>query len=112
MALPEKHIKIHYDDRGYGYENVFGPYLVGAAQVTLEDPFIRQPHQLANLVRFCELLVRIGDCEKFTLITAADSPEQQQKNQLLVEQLGDSLQEQGIFMTINFSETLHDQKLY
>ena len=62
-------------------------------------------------MRFCELLVRVGSCEKLTLVTAADSPEQQQKNQLLFEQLGDSLQEQGIFMTVRFSETLHDREI-
>ncbi|QRQ99506.1 BREX system Lon protease-like protein BrxL [Dyadobacter sandarakinus] len=111
-ALTEKHVKIHYGDRGFSYETVFGAYLIGAVEVVVEDPFIRTSHQIGNFLRFCELLVKLGDCEKVTLVTGADSVEQQEKNKVLFAQLGDSLEEQGVFLTLRFSETLHDREVW
>jgi len=37
----EKHLKIHYGDIGYSYENVFKDYLIGAKEVIIQDPYIR-----------------------------------------------------------------------
>ena len=111
-GLTERHIKIHYGDRGYGYETVFGQYLHGAKEIVIEDPFVRTPHQISNFLRFCELIVKLGECKKITLTTWADSPEQQGKNKQQFAQIGDSLQEQAIFLAVQFSETLHDREIW
>lgn len=110
--LTEKHLKIHYGDRGYGYETVFGPYLRGATEIVVEDPFIRTSHQISNFLRFCELVVKLDNCEKLILVTWADSPEQQERNKPLFSQIGDSLEEQGVFMSVRYSETLHDREVW
>lgn len=109
QALPEKHLKIHYGDRGYGYETVFRAYLAGAEEVILEDPYIRTKHQVVNFVRFCELVVKVGDCQKLTLVTAADNPEQLAENKVAFSALSDSLIEQGVVLVVRFSDTLHDR---
>jgi ATP-dependent Lon protease len=40
-APTEKHFTIQYGDSGHTYDSIFGPYLVGARTVTIEDPYIR-----------------------------------------------------------------------
>jgi ATP-dependent Lon protease len=45
-VLHEQHFTILYGDTGYSYESILGPYLRGAKELTVEDPYIRLPHQL------------------------------------------------------------------
>lgn len=77
--LEEKRIKIYYGDIGYSYESVFKEYLIGANEVIIEDPYIRQKHQINNFIRFCEMLVKIGDCKKLNLITSSDDDAQKKR---------------------------------
>jgi ATP-dependent Lon protease len=107
----EKRIKIHYGDIGYSYESLFKEYLNGASEITLEDPYIRQKHQISNFVRFCELLVKIGDCKKLTLVTYADDEVQRQDNLLIFQLLSDNLFENGIEFRVEFDKNLHDREL-
>jgi ATP-dependent Lon protease len=52
---------------------IFGSYLAGAKAVTIEDPYIRAPHQIANFVRFCESVVRASPTVgRINLITGYD----------------------------------------
>lgn len=65
----EKTIDVQYGDIGYGYDDLFANYLKGAKVVMLEEPYLSHGYQVTNLVRFIELLVKIGDCKVFKLIT-------------------------------------------
>jgi ATP-dependent Lon protease len=65
----EKTIDVQYGDIGYGYDDLFAEYLKGASIVMLEEPYLGNGFQIVNLVRFIELLVKIGDCKMFRLIT-------------------------------------------
>jgi len=60
QPLTERHYSIQYGDVGHTYDGIFGPYLSGAKAVVIEDPYIRQPHQIANFVRFCETVVKFA----------------------------------------------------
>jgi ATP-dependent Lon protease len=111
MAI-EKHFKIHYGDIGYGYEKVFEPYLIGAKEIRLEDPFIRQKYQIINFLKFCELAVKIGDVKKIILTTWADDIEQQTENQTMFDQIANSLFDNDVELEIIFSNTLHDRNIY
>ncbi|MBM3840668.1 MAG: hypothetical protein FJ398_22445 [Verrucomicrobia bacterium] len=71
-ALKEKHIRIGYGDTGFTYESLFGDYLKGAKEITVEDPYIRVPHQLSNFLRFCELVVKVGTAQVINLVTGFD----------------------------------------
>jgi ATP-dependent Lon protease len=110
LSLKEKRVKILYGDTGYSYEKLFKHYLVGAKEVTVEDPYIRQKHQIINFVRLCEL-IKIGDCTKINLLTGADDETQQRENMLMFEQLADSLIENGVTLSVQFSEILHDREI-
>lgn len=111
VELIEKRLKIHYGDTGYSFDSVFKNYLVGAAEIVVEDPYIRQKHQITNFLRFSELLVKIGDCKKLYLITGVDDEVQKEINILSFDQVADSLFDHGIEFRVNFSDILHDREI-
>jgi len=56
---------------GYSYRRVFEKYLEGNVKdVVVEDPYIRNVHQIYNFLRFCELLVSKGTVRKIKLLTS------------------------------------------
>lgn len=107
----EKHLKVHYGDIRYSYEEVFKDYLIGAKEVTIQDPYIRQKHQISNFLKLAELLVKIGDCKKIHLVTSSDDSEQERENKFAFEQIADSLFENDIDFTFEFSDTIHDRQI-
>ena len=107
----EKHIKIYYGDIGYSYENVFKDYLIGAKSIKIQDPYIRQNHQISNFIKLAELIVKIGDCNKIHLITSADDTEQEARNKYAFDQIANSLYENDVEFTVEFSETIHDRQI-
>lgn len=109
--LEEKNVKIHYGDVGYSYEAVFGSYLQGVEEIVIEDPYIRQNHQISNFVKFCELAVKIGDVKHIKLITSIDDEDQQRENKNSFEQLANSLFEKDIELEFVFSNTIHDRQI-
>lgn len=110
--LSEKTIRILFGDTGYGYDTLFGPYLTGAGTITLEEPYIRTTHQLGNLVRFAELLTRIGDCRELTIQAGQPETDEQQADvKKALEDLRWSLKEFGIQLEFSFSPTLHDREM-
>lgn len=109
--LEEKRIKIHYGDVGYSYETVFGPYLQGVERIVVEDPYIRQNHQISNFVKFCELAVKVGDVKHIKLITSYDDEYQKEQNAYSFDQLANSLYENNIELEVEFSNTIHDRQI-
>lgn len=107
----EKHLKIHYGDVGFSYEEVFKDYLIGAESITLQDPYIRKGHQISNFLKLAELIVKIGDCKKLHLITSADDLEQEKENKNAFDQIGNSLYEHEIDFSFEFSSTIHDRQM-
>jgi ATP-dependent Lon protease len=107
----EKNLKIRYGDVGFSYEEVFKDYLLGAESVTIQDPYIRQKHQISNFLKFAELLVKIGDCKKLHLISSSDDIEQEKENKYAFEQIGNSLYEHEIDFSFEFSSTVHDREI-
>lgn len=107
----EKHLKVHYGDIGYSYEDVFKDYLIGAKEVTIQDPYIRQKHQISNFLKLSELVVKIGDCRKIHLVTSSDDSEQESQNIYAFEKIADSLFENEIEFTFEFSNTIHDRQI-
>ena len=66
------HEKINIKDGavGYSYRRVFDKYLEGnVTEVVVEDPYIRNLHQIYNFLRFCELLVTVGTVRDIKLVT-------------------------------------------
>lgn len=109
--LEEKRIKVLYGDTGYGYDTIFKDYVVSASEITLEDAYIRQKHQITNFLRLCEIIVKEASCKKLTLITSSDDEDQKKENTLIFDQIANSLFEHDIEFRVEFSEILHDREL-
>jgi len=56
-------------------------------------------------------LVKIGDCPKINRLTGADDETQQRENMLIPVELADSLIENGVTLSVQFSEILHDREI-
>lgn len=110
-ALREKHIRLAYGDTGFTYESLFGEYLKGAKEITVEDPYIRVPHQIGNFLRFCELVVKVGSAQVINLTTGSDDATQRKEAEEKLKMIAASLLDHGIKLNVKFSDTLHDREI-
>ena len=75
IILREGNIVYQENQRGVTFDNLFGPYLRGAKELKVTDPYIRLFYQVRNLMEFIETVVRqkAEDEEvKIHLVTVAD----------------------------------------
>lgn len=109
--LQERHFTILYGDTGHSYESIIGPYLAGAKSVTIEDPYIRLPHQIQNFVRFCEICIKAGTIKSVKLITGYDDRTQLAEISEKLEDLKQSLLEIDVVLEISLNPNLHDREI-
>jgi ATP-dependent Lon protease len=109
--LKEQHYSIMYGDTGYSYETIVGPYLSGAKEITVEDPYIRQPHQIQNFVRFCEMIIKSASIKKINLITGYDETMKVADLQDKLGELKQSLLELDMILDIQINENIHDREI-
>jgi ATP-dependent Lon protease len=107
----EKHFSIFYGDSGYSYESIFGPYLVGAKSIEIEDPFIRMPHQIQNFVRLCEVVVKLSSIKRIDLITTYEDDTQKAEIEQKLVDLKQSLLEADVIFEFDFNPNLHDREI-
>jgi ATP-dependent Lon protease len=109
----EKTIDVQYGDTGYGYEELFADYLKGASVVMLEEPYLSNGYQMTDLIRFVELLVKIGDCKVFKLITKlGDSPDSSLMIKNNLKKLNETLEDiesTTLKFEYEFDENSHDR---
>ena len=61
----EPHQKILKDNQtGISYKKLFGNYLLGSTHIRLQDPYIRLPYQMKNLLEFCIMLSTVKDIDE------------------------------------------------
>jgi ATP-dependent Lon protease len=107
----EQHYTIFYNDVDYSYETIIGPYLKGAKEITVEDPYIRYPYQIQNFVRFCEAVIKLSPVQKITLITSYDDDtdlDRMKENLAVVKQ---SLLESDVKLTVKINKKMHDREI-
>lgn len=109
--LKEQHFTILYGDTGYSYESIVGPYLKGAKTIVIEDPYIRMQHQIQNLVRFCETVLKPGTVKKISLITGYDEKTQLAEIAEKLEELKQSLLELDVELDIKLNPNIHDREI-
>ena len=107
----ERHYRIHYGATGYSYESIFGDYLPGAEEIVIEDPYIRQQHQIINFLRFCETAVRIGKPKKIILVTRFDNQLEKDEAMAKLLTIADSLKQFDVVLEIKENEQLHDREI-
>lgn len=101
---------IKQDDTGISYENLFGKYLKGAKIITIQDPYIRNPHQYKNLLEFCSMIGRLKDKEEsisLEIVTWNEKASRSQSEEYLKE-VAISAQQLKINLTYKF-ENHHDR---
>lgn len=112
-SLKEKTVDVQYGDTGYGYDDLFAEYLKGASIVMLEEPYLTHGFQMTKLVRFVELLVKIGDCKVFRLVTKhGETPEESTLISDSLQRLKNTLDDMDdVSMTFEyeFDENSHDR---
>lgn len=107
--------EIMHGDIGYDYDILFRPYLEGAKIVQLEEPFLSMPYQMENLVRFVEMLIKIGDCKMLLIYTKpCDTADWTNRVRENLQQLADTLADMettDMRMEFHFDENMHDRSI-
>jgi ATP-dependent Lon protease len=109
--LKEQHFTIFYGDLGHSYESIFGAYFAGAKSIEIEDPYIRMPHQIQNLVRFCEVLVKLSSIKRIELVTGYDDDTQKSEIEQKLGDLKQSLLEVDVVFDFDFNSNIHDREI-
>ena len=109
--LKEQHFTILYGDSGHSYETIMGPYLHGAKEVTIEDPYIRLQHQIQNFVRFCETCVKAGSIKTINLISSYDDRTELADISEKLEDLKQSLLESDVVLNVSLNPNMHDREI-
>uniref|UniRef100_A0A8C4X0D9 MIT, microtubule interacting and transport, domain containing 1 n=1 Tax=Eptatretus burgeri TaxID=7764 RepID=A0A8C4X0D9_EPTBU len=106
-------IKIPDNGIGYSYSKLFQPYLDNTLkEVWVNDPYIRQIHQITNLQRFCEMLLKgPAKVKIINLLTTQDDMRHTKEQTNSLEELRKSLQNYGVILNIKYSNTLHDREI-
>ncbi len=107
----EQHFTILYGETGHSYDSIMAPYLAGAKKVTIEDPYVRMPHQIQNFVRFCEAVVKQPTVKQIHLITSYDDNLQMMEFQNKLAELEQSLLELDIVLEVELNPNLHDREI-
>jgi len=112
--LFEGHREFQENQRGVSYEALLMPYLRGATEITIVDPYIRLPHQGRNLVDLLALLAASKDPADeiaVTLVTKEDRGEYAQQHLFMLKDIQDSAATVGIQFTVTWDETIHDRSI-
>ena len=107
----EQHFTILYGDTGHSYETIMGPYLRGAKKVTIEDPYVRMPHQIQNFVRFCETCLKAGSVRTINLVSSYDDRTQLADISEKLDDLKQSLVEADVVLNVSLNPNLHDREI-
>jgi len=90
-APQEGHRVYNENQKGVSFDLLFGPYIRGARQITLTDPYLRLFYQVRNLMEFIETVMKHKSPEDEVdvhVITAKDElkGDQQQANLVAIEE--------------------------
>jgi ATP-dependent Lon protease len=114
--LFEGHREFQENQRGVSYENLLLPYLHGATEITIVDPYVRQFHQARNLMELVEALALAKDPAdevKVLLVTSetTDAPEKLQKQMEFLLRVKQAAAIAGITLEVKFDATIHDRSI-
>jgi ATP-dependent Lon protease len=113
-ALFEGHREFQENQRGISYDTILLPYLLGAGEITIVDPYIRLPHQGRNLVDLLALLAAAKDPADeiaVTLVTKEDTGEFHRQHLLMLKEIQDGAATVGIDFSVTWDESIHDRSI-
>lgn len=101
------HLTFAENQKGVSFDALFGPWLDGATEITLTDPYIRVYHQMRNLMELLEMIALRkpeGEDVRFALLTAPD-PEDLERQSGYLEQIRDAIAPLGVALSWSFDGT-------
>ncbi|WP_147917202.1 BREX system Lon protease-like protein BrxL [Ruania zhangjianzhongii] len=112
--LFEGYREFQENQRGVSYETLLLPYLRGATEITIVDPYIRQFHQARNLMELIEALAVVWDPAdelKVFLRTSehTDGAGKLQKQMEFLFRVKQAAEVAGITLDVKFDDTIHDR---
>lgn len=95
------------------YKKLFGEYIYGATEFVVKDPYIRLPYQLRNFIEFCSLIEETKNKEQLVHIHLVTNKNDEflENTRKSFEEMISSLSNQGIVLTYEFSDILHDRSI-
>lgn len=104
------HISIRDNQTGITYQKLFAPYLRGVSKITIQDPYIRAPHQMRNLLEFIMVAHqnRLDDEILEIHLSTFNTPDKIDISKSDLQDIASSLEPLDIHFTFSFEET-HDR---
>ncbi|MCH8559663.1 BREX system Lon protease-like protein BrxL [Nesterenkonia sp. DZ6] len=113
--LTEGHRDFMAGQKGISYETLLLPYLRGASEITITDPYIRLPHQGRNLTDLLSLLAAVkDDADEISveLVTTEEPKIEFKHNQLLMlKSIKDASDAVGVRLAVRLDDTIHDRRI-
>ncbi|XP_037932086.1 MIT domain-containing protein 1-like [Teleopsis dalmanni] len=108
-SVKEVHIKD--DATGYTYDKLFGKYLnEDVKEILIEESYLREKHQLKNLVRFFELSIKsCPECRYIRVVTTKD-PNPNSEQVAILNEIRTSLARRNVHLNIVFNN-IHDRRI-
>ncbi|GAA1031871.1 BREX system Lon protease-like protein BrxL [Virgisporangium ochraceum] len=117
-VLFEGHREYQEGQRGVSFDALLVPYLRGASQITLVDPYVRMFHQARNLMELVEGIASGKDPAdevvlKLVTVENQDGPERLQKQYEYLLQIKKSAAVLGIVVDVEFAapQSVHDRSI-
>lgn len=110
VELKPHQVILKDNQTGISYKKLFADYLRGAENITIQDPYIRMPYQIKNLLEFCIMLSNIKEPEdQINLeVVTWNHEEYLEDSKTYFEELSLNVQSIGINLTYRF-EQHHDR---
>jgi len=105
--LQEQHLTFQENERGVSFDDLFGPYLEGASDIVITDPYIRLFFQARNMMEFLEMVIRVKDAGEEVsvhLVTSRDELEDDRQEEYLQE-MQTSVAPAGVHFTWEFDDS-------
>ncbi len=109
--LSVKTVHINEGDTGYSYQNLLGPYLTGAKNIILVDPYVRMDYQIKNFVAFAGILNTSSGPVELKLTTSSEDDYQQKVQEHKFAEIRTSLAQHGINFSYGFDPAIHDRSI-
>ena len=116
QPLFEGHREYQENQRGVSFEALLVPYLRGATEITITDPYIRQFHQARNLMELIEALAVVKDpADEVTVLLltteSTDGAEKLQRQLEFLVRVKQAAAIAGITLDVKFNDSIHDRSI-
>lgn len=112
VRLASKIVNIRANQKGVSYKSLFGDYLRTAKTITVEDPWIRLPHQIDNFIELIQVIREVSATPEELKIKLSTQNDEDRIPEIvdIFDDLKDELAAYGIEFEYDFEAT-HDRQI-